>query len=154
MKPFFDSETKLAMVRCHAEKWINTPFVPHGRICGAGADCVNICAAVYIESGFISEFNPPAYSMDGGKHNEESQLVRWIEDSRKFEKLKFEAELQSGDLLCFKTFAKSAHHVGLVLKAPEFIHCLYGHKAMVSSLKDRTFKRMFFAAYRPITEQQ
>lgn len=149
MKPFYSDTRSQTALKLAALEWLNTPFVPHANVCGAGVDCVNLCAQIYIQTGFLKSFTPPKYVMDGGKHNTDSQLLEWIEISGRFQLVQKSEPVQTGDLLCFKT-GKSAHHTGLITNAPHFLHCLFNRKVTISTLSDRTFQRVLVAVYRPM----
>lgn len=147
MTGYFDDAHQQERLLYHAGKWIGTPFVAHAGVLGCGVDCVNLVAQVYVSCGFLKEFRPPAYSMDGGKHNPKSQLVEWIEHSGKFAKVDHP---QSGDTLCFLWRGQSEHHAGLMLHGDQFMHVIQNRKVMVGSLKDRTYSQMLKAIYRPL----
>lgn len=156
---FFDCPQARERLAHHALKWVGTPFVPHAAILGAGVDCVNLCAQIYMACGFIEGFTPPTYSMDGGKHNAESQLTAWLDRDGRFWKLEAEARgdarptnYQPGDLLCFTT-GRSAHHTGIVVHDVHFVHCLFSRRVIVSTLADKTFRRRLTAVYRPILKE-
>jgi cell wall-associated NlpC family hydrolase len=144
---FFDSKHMQERLLYHAGQWVGTPFVAHAGVRGAGVDCVNLVAQIYIACEFLNEFRPPAYAMDGGKHNERSQLIRWIEDSHKFARVQTPAP---GDTLCFLWRGQSEHHAGLMLHGDDFMHVMERRKVQVSSLTDRTYQRTLTAIYRPL----
>jgi cell wall-associated NlpC family hydrolase len=150
VKEFYGSAERQAALKIAASMWVGTPFVAHANICGAGVDCVNLCAQIYMATGFLKEFNPPKYVMDGGHHNVESQLEKWIVDSGRFVRLDADGpdRYLPGDLHTFK-IGRSAHHAGLVVDGPHFLHCLFDRKVTLSTLVDRTFNRIHVATYRP-----
>lgn len=151
MNSYFADPQRLAHLRRLARGWLGTPFVPHARIQGAGVDCVNLCAALYLSAGFFTTFDPGQYAMDGGKHNLASQLTHWLDASGRFALLPPAAAPLPGDLLCFK-LGRSAHHCGLVLDGPHFIHSLYGRRVAMATLADGTFAKMLHAVYRPVAQ--
>src|SRR5579871_1266486 len=143
-----------ASLQREALRWVGTPFAAHSRVMGGGVDCVNLAAALYLECGFLKEFNPPAYAMDGGTHNGKSQLIDWLISSRRFFLMaeKFDPnggwKPDCGDLLCFR-FGRSEHHAGVMLLDGKFIHALAGRCVQITSLQDPIFKRTLQAVYRP-----
>ena len=92
--------------------------------------------------------------MDGGKHQPESQLIRWIEESGCFIYIGDRTsigEIMCGDTLCFRTHRSlSAHHTGYALGGTEFGHCLFRREFMRGDLRDKTFFNWLEAIYRPI----
>lgn len=148
MKPFFESHDRRVKLVHSALEWLGTPFAPHAAVKGAGVDCVWLAARIYIESGFLAEFNPPDYTMDGGAHNDLSPVLNWIERSGKFQQME-DGELQIGDLLCFR-MGRSVHHVGVVMTATTFLHVYRGYPVMESRLDDPTWSKRLAAVFRPL----
>jgi hypothetical protein len=67
-QPFFADDGSRNRLVAIARQWLGTPFAPHACIRGAGVDCVHLCAAIYIEAGFLERFSAPKYTLDGGNH--------------------------------------------------------------------------------------
>ncbi|NJM13075.1 MAG: hypothetical protein HC889_15510 [Synechococcaceae cyanobacterium SM1_2_3] len=149
MRDYFTDAERVQKLRAAARRWLGTPFIPHARICQAGVDCVNLCAELYRATGFLGPVCLPGYSMDGGKHNPESQLEKWLEDSARFRLLAKDADLLPGDLITFK-IGRSAHHAGMILDGPHFIHCLFGRTVTLGTLVDGTFRRILHHGFRPL----
>jgi cell wall-associated NlpC family hydrolase len=158
MKPFFDSPQMREQLCQHAGQWIGTPFAPHQRVHRAGVDCVNLVASIYCQCGFLNEFNPPDYSMDGGRHNEQSQLLAWLDAHRQFMRVEpLDGKLTCsmalpGDVLCFKFRSQSEHHVGLKLLGPFFVHVIARRRVEMCTLQDHTYARCLAAIYRPLLD--
>ena len=159
MKPHFAEWYRVEMLRLAAESWIGTPFVPYAAIRGAGVDCVNLCAELLRSSCFpVEKGGWPRYSIDGGKHNRESQLIAWLDSHKLFQPVWNRAATASpytaahampGDVLCFR-LGRSAHHAGLLVAGTKFIHCLFGRKVMFATLADLSFSRRIESVYRPL----
>lgn len=152
MRDYFVENHRCESFIAEARRWIGTPFVPHANVRGAGVDCVNLGRELYAACGLTFAQCLPEYSMEGGKHNAESQLTSWIESSGSFRLVGDRTTLHRidvGDTLCFK-IGRSAHHTGFALGGTEFIHCLFGRKVMFGDLRDKTFARILFAIYRPL----
>lgn len=150
MKPFFTSAVSQEILRFHAAEWLGTPFVAHAMVRGVGADCVHLVAAIYLASGFLVEFTPPAYALDSGMHREQSQLVGWLETHPRFLRVDPNVDRpMAGDTLCFN-MGLSEHHAGLMLTGGEFIHTLPRRMAIVSSLTERFYSRRITAMFRPM----
>lgn len=146
MKPFFDNPEKLRQLNDVAARWVGTPFVPHGAVCQAGADCVQLCAQLYLACGVMPEFSPGKYSVDAGNHNAMSQVLGWLDRSPYF--IREFHEAQPGDLLVMN-LGRVEHHVGLLLTPETFIHALRGRGAMITVL-DAMFRGRITHVYRPI----
>lgn len=152
MKPYFGSPQRRAALVATASHWFGTPFHPHAAIQRGGVDCVWLAARIYIECGAIAEFNPPPYTMDGGSHNELSQVLAWLNQSNRFLQVLesgVKLKLEAGDLLCFR-MGRVEHHVGVVLTESTFIHSVRVHGVTESHLNDSTWHKRLAAVYRPI----
>jgi cell wall-associated NlpC family hydrolase len=154
---YFDCARMRERLCHHAGQWIGTPFAPHQRIMGAGVDCVNLVAGIYLQCDCLKSFAPPAYALDGGKHNNRSQLLEWLDAHPRFIRVAAESRTrtsrllpQPGDVLCFKFRSQTEHHVGLKLLGPFFIHALAGRRVELCTLQDHTYARCLAAVYRPI----
>jgi cell wall-associated NlpC family hydrolase len=149
---YFDDLHQQERLLYHAAQWLGTPFVPHARIRGAGVDCVNLVAQIYLACGFLKDFRQPDYTVQEGKHLEHSKLVAWLESSGHFMRLSIlDPKLSTaGDALCFRFRQRVAHHVGLKLYDDKFIHVLEHRRVQVGSLNDRTYGSSLTAIYRPL----
>jgi cell wall-associated NlpC family hydrolase len=152
MNAYFNTADRRRDFVNQALSWERTPFVPHANIRGAGVDCVNLGREVYRECGLTFTQGLPNYTMDGGKHNAESQLIRWLEMSGQFvhigDRTKI-IEVQIGDTLCFK-LGRSAHHSGFAIGGTQFINALFKREFRINDLRDKTFVRILAAIYRPV----
>lgn len=154
--PFFNTPARQDEFAKAAMRWHGTPFVPHAAVMGAGVDCVNIGREAYRMCGLDFKKELPGYTMDGGKHNPESQLVQWLEESGRFTKVwdrqsaigNPQSAIQPGDTLCFK-IGLSAHHAGFCIGGTQFVHCLFKRDVMLGDLRDKTFARWLHSIYRP-----
>jgi hypothetical protein len=151
MKPFFETTDRIIALRLHAGELVDTPFVPHAMVPGVGIDCVHVNAWCYLQTGFLTEFNPPRYAMDSGSHTKESALLKWLDGCAQFQKISTPArDLLAGDTITFN-LGLSEHHVGLMLDASRVIHCLCRHRAIISDLaRENYFRRRVSAVYRPM----
>lgn len=149
---FFHSETRQYQLQAVARSWLNTPFHAHACVRGAGVDCVHLCAAIYIECGLMEIFNPPRYTLDGGKHAPASLVMAWLACSPQFQRLGQPFQPLSGDLVCFAFGAGRAWHVGTVLNpgTGEFIHALADVGVVISRLHEQPWQHRTAAFYRPI----
>lgn len=160
MKPYFATDEMRARLMHHATQLLGTPFAPHQCVPGAGIDCVNVNRWTYRKCDLLIP-ELPHYSMDGGKHNEQSQLLNWFNGCQIFQRVEVRPPTSDlrpltslpGDTLCFKFRSQTEHHVGLKLLGPFFIHCLAGRRVEMATLQDHTFARTLAAIYRPISPQ-
>lgn len=157
---FIGQEHRIENLHFHAGRWVNTPFRAHSMICQAGVDCVHLAAALYIATGALMEFQPPAYSLDGGQHNSVSKVVTWMDTNPSFSRVLRLQETKTigeglrdciapGDLLCFR-FNLSEHHVGVVIHGKQLIHAPAKRKVVIGTLSDPVYLRCLTAAYRPM----
>jgi cell wall-associated NlpC family hydrolase len=133
-----------------ASFWMGTPFVAHACIRGAGVDCVHLCAQLYIETGALRIFDPPAYTLDGGRHLKHSLVVDWVERCGRFAEVTGQPSIV-GDLLCFKVGGVE-HHVGVKITETTFVHAIKGHGVIESNLGDSTWLKRLTCLYRPMEE--
>jgi cell wall-associated NlpC family hydrolase len=154
MKYFFDNDEAKARLLNAAGKWIGTPFHPHACIMGVGVDCVHVVAAIYQAAGVMKEFNPPAYVMDGGHHDESSKVIQYVERTGRFERnSKFRtqnSELCFGDLLCFR-LGRVEYHVGVKLAGNLFLQAIPRLGVNIYTLQDSTWRNRLTAIYRPLS---
>jgi cell wall-associated NlpC family hydrolase len=86
--------------------------------------------------------------MDGGDHADSSQVLSWLEAHLNFRRVAG-VHLALGDLVTFR-LARVAHHVGLVLESPSFIHSIRGYGVIESRLDDPTYAKRLERVYRPV----
>lgn len=151
MKLFYDTEQRIQALRFHAAELIGTPFAAHAMVPGAGIDCVHVNAWVYLKTGFLKKFEPPAYALDEGQHAGESKLLAWLNAHPDFVRRVEGWGLQPGDAICFDV-GKVEFHVGLMLDDSKFVHVLAMQRGrvIVSSLDEAYYKRRLRAIYRPM----
>lgn len=152
-EPYFRHSIRQMVLLQTALDWHGTPFRPHGNVMGAGVDCVHLAAALYRECGLIKDFTPPQYTMDQGSHARTSSLREYIISTGVFEEVKVVHSLVDtaviGDLLEIK-LGRVSHHVGVMLRSPDFLHVYQHQDVMVSDLRDPTWARRIVGIYRPI----
>jgi len=152
MIPFFQSPERQAALIDEAATWEDTPFHPHAGIKGAGVDCVLLAMRIYQAAGFLAHnATLPTYTMDGGNHRTESQILNWIRQSSRFAEIEPTSVLGDwlpGDLLGFQV-GKVVHHVGLALKHQQFIHAMQGQDVCIATIADPTWWRRLRHVWRP-----
>jgi cell wall-associated NlpC family hydrolase len=133
-----------------AMSWLGTPFRGHADIKGAGVDCVNLAVSIYAESGFTFVYNPPSYTLDGGRHIPLSKVTTWIEASGKFDRVEGPAAI--GDVLCLR-IGKVEHHVGIKISEASFIQAVRHYGVILSNVADPTWAKRLTRIYRPMEGQ-
>ncbi len=153
MKPFFSTPESLAALDKAARSWIGTPFAPHAMAKGAGADCVHVVAAIYIDLGVLKSFDPGNYALDEGSHLKASKVEQWFNGRPEFGLVGRDTPCapQPGDTLVFN-LARVGHHVGLMLSAGDFLHVFAQQRrpVMTSNLRESFYARRIAAIYRPL----
>jgi cell wall-associated NlpC family hydrolase len=153
MKWYFENEERRRQLLWEAGSWVGTPFRGHSQIKGVGVDCVHLAAALYIATGVVKEFNPPAYSLDRSRHRDDSLILPYMEGLGVFcETAATITKLLPGDLLCFHV-GRSEHHVGVVTDDYHFLHAPCGYCALYSRLQDSTYQKRLTKVYRPIARE-
>jgi len=103
-------------VVAEAMTWCKTPYHHHGRVKGAGVDCVQILIAVYSACGIINECETGHYAPDWMLHRSEEIYLAGIEKYMH----KVDAP-QPGDVALYK-FGRCISHAGIVVEWPLIIH--------------------------------
>lgn len=149
MNAYFNTPERIHSLFATCTLWVGTPFHPHGDVCQGGVDCVQLAAKVYIATGVLHSFTPPPYSMDGGRHNDTSAVIEYVQASGRFAEVKDRKRLIAGDLLCF-TVGRVVHHVGIYLVEGKFIHAIERYGVRSSCVEDPTWSKRLTVVYRPI----
>lgn len=146
--PFYHGAEKRAQLIDAAQRWLGTPFKPHSRALGSGVDCVNLAAALYLETGLVHRFDPPKYTMDGGDHMDCSLLELYLDNTGRFVCLDRMETPMVGDLLILKV-GRVTHHSGVMLGWPQFIQVYQGQVAQLDDMRDFTWFKRLTKIYRP-----
>jgi len=172
MTPFFSSPESLARLDAEARSWLNTPFAARQAAKGAGVDCVHLLAEIYKVCGLFPSpagagedgrrlgegggIAIPCYTLDGGRHTDVSQVIKWLTISPHFWPVPVLVPL-AGDTLCFRQ-KRAAHHVGLLIPSPagagegniQFIHAAERYGVTINDLADPMWRRALVAVFRPV----
>lgn len=139
------------MVMQAAKPWIGTPFHANASVKGAGVDCVCLAAAIYRELGILEDFRPPPYRLDAGANLPQSMVHEYLAKTGRFQSLELPAEIQAGDLLCFRVKSTHVdHHVGLAVSSRQFVHAAEKAGVVLSDMQDSFYRRRLSAVFRPI----
>lgn len=143
---FYAENARRADLLVEANRWIGTRFHGHARVLGVGVDCVQLAGALYIATGFLREFEPGWYPIDGGHHDEQSRVIEWVEKSGCFARIGKEAPM-AGDLIVMK-LGRVEHHVGVALGGGMMVHVMFKASVTVETLG--RFLKNVTAVYRPL----
>jgi len=156
MKPWFDSEERLAALSAAARKWEGTPFFPHGKHAGprGGVSCESLASCVYIDCGLLPKwFVIPRGPLDWCNAQKRSLIEGWMDRiaTNYFAAVPAGEPPVAGDLVGFK-MGGCVHHLGVMLAEPEgyFMHCLKGQGTILSLLHDATWLKRLGRVWRPI----
>lgn len=103
-------------VIAEAMTWLNTPYHPHGRVKGAGVDCVQLLIQVYAACGLIAPLDPGSYAQDWFLHRGEEL---YLEGVRRHAMPV--AAPAPGDIALFN-FGRCVSHGAIVVAWPTVIH--------------------------------
>lgn len=151
MNVFFVTPERLALLRAAADKWIGTPFHPHGTLRGpqGGCSCETLVAGVYKDAGFA----PPGLTLPKGSLKTGHAIM--MANLREGEASRFmrpvDPPQQPGDLLLFRHGRRG--HMGVIVDDARFIHCLLHHGVAFSRLDDAVWLQMERQLWRPIEQE-
>ncbi len=153
--PYFRTDQRIEALMAEVALWLDTPFADHGRVRGAGVDCVQLAGLVLHRIGVLPSFDPPPYTLDGGMHLPESALCRWLEESGRFENVDGTL-FMPGDVLCFAPArgVQIAHHAGVFLGTGnrQFVNAMPRYGVKVRKLAEPLWASLLRAVYRPMEE--
>lgn len=150
---WFNSAHRIQCLENAADGWIGTPFVANSRAKGkqGGTCCHMLAEQLYVEVGYPLPFRVPSGSMKWSDVSKKSLIERFFDEQprlfRTLEKADIAAALP-GDVLGFK-IGGCVHHIGIMLRAPRFVHCMRGIGTRYASLNDPTFKNRLEKIWRP-----
>lgn len=114
-------ERCLRLLVCEeAVKWLHTPYLPHGRVRGAGVDCAMLPLEIYSGLGIVPQHDPGYYAPDWHMHRSEEKYLNYMNTFANATKRDQYTSLP-GDLALFK-FGRTVSHCAIVVHAPFVIH--------------------------------
>lgn len=69
---------QIAKIDAEARSWLDTPYVPHGRVKGVGVDCGHLLWAVYSTIAEGLPLPPEQYAPDWALHTTEEKYLDFI----------------------------------------------------------------------------
>lgn len=117
--PIEEYEQRLSVIE-EAETWLNTPYICEARVKGAGADCAQFLAGVYINARIIEPFKVPHYPAQWHLHSSEERYLRELVHYAH----EISAPALPGDIAVFHV-KRAYAHAGIVVEWPRrILHCL------------------------------
>lgn len=112
--------TQRILVLEEAVSWLDTPYIAEARIKGAGTDCAQFLAEVYVHAGVVAPFKVVHHGALWHLHSSEELYLR--------ELTKYAHEIQGpplpGDIAVFHV-KRAYAHAGIVIEWPtKILHCL------------------------------
>lgn len=147
-KYFFATTERRQLLEAEAWNWVGTPFVAHACICKVGVDCVNLNAGVYRRCGHLPSVALPSYTLDGGRHQSNSQLIAWLDSHPLWFERVPDKRHMPGDTLCFR-HGRSSHHAALMVTGHKFIHAIDRYGVVIGNMEG-CYPLALDAVYRPI----
>jgi hypothetical protein len=134
-----------------AKSWLGTPWMPNGKVKGAGVSCQMLVACIYKEAGLLPEsVTIPEGPMDWSVANKNSIIEPFIDGplAEYFEPVSRWPEAM--DLITFK-IGGCGHHLGAVVsdQPTEFVHILMHRAVVVSRLDDASWMKRISRVWRP-----
>lgn len=119
----------IAMLSEQQYEWAGTPYVLGGQSRG-GIDCSG-----FVQKTFIDRFN--------------INLPRTTKDQASYGKLVRKEDIQTGDLIFFKTGrGPNGYHVGIYVKEDKFLHASTKGGVIYSSMNSTYWKKAFWQVRR------
>jgi NlpC/P60 family putative phage cell wall peptidase len=118
-------------VVAEALTWLNTPYHPHGRVKGAGVDCIHLLIEVYAACGLVPHVAPGEYAPDWYLHRSEERYLDGV--------MQYAEPVEQplpGDLVLFR-FGRCVSHGAIVTAWPTVIHAYADQRRVVLTDIDR-----------------
>jgi cell wall-associated NlpC family hydrolase len=134
-----------------ARSWLGTPWMPNGKVKGAGVSCQMLVGCIYKEAGLLPEsITIPEGPMDWSVANKNSIIEPFIDGplSEYFEPV--ERWPQPMDVMTFK-IGGCGHHLGVQITSQTFIHILMHRTVIESRLDDASWLKRISRVWRPRT---
>jgi len=119
------NEQQRQNVVAEALTWCNTPYHPHGRVKGAGVDCIHLLIEVYAACGLVPRVAPGGYAPDWYLHRSEERYLDGV--------LQYAVPTEQplpGDLVLFR-FGRCVSHGAIVTAWPAVIHAYADQRRVV-----------------------
>lgn len=126
-----------------AKTWNNTPYVPGGRVKGAGTDCGMFLLEVFEEAGLIPHTVVNGYSPEHHLHSSREDYLKWVQ---KFAHEVTREEPLPGDILLYK-IGNCISHGAIVVNYPVVIHSCLGIGVVLGDVSHSQWSSRLAAVY-------
>jgi hypothetical protein len=158
--PFFSTPARLAALTTEAERWIGTPFINYGAVCGktGGASCHCLAQAILAGAGFFVDEQLPRVRVTWARHHTGGLMIPWLRARgtifAEITPMKAES-IWAGDLLVANLNELCENHSGVAVQRNgvpglSVVHTLRGQGAHYTGLGDTAFKSVLAAIFRPL----
>ncbi|MBX3736750.1 MAG: hypothetical protein KF715_08680 [Candidatus Didemnitutus sp.] len=142
MKPWFNTDERIAALWTEQQRWFGTPFIAHAASHGHGVDCVNLQHEIFANVGAIPRLELPAYSLDYAKHSTRPQLLLFLlthpQLAGRFVMVAPSGKLAPGDLIGLRS-GRVDHHLASVNPWDEAVHAIEEVGVVRTKLNDAKF---------------
>jgi hypothetical protein len=157
MKPFFHLPERIRLLDDEAALWQGTRFFKGACSRGHGCDCVRYAHALLATCGAVpSQFEFPAYSLDGGHHGDRTLLLTLLTApplAGRFALTPPAAPRLPGDLYGLRS-GHAAHHLAVHLPGERVTHSLEGRGVIIHAVADDAFQRRVLFILRPVESSE
>jgi len=154
VKPYFDTDERIARLIFEAESWKGTPWGANSETKGVAVACHNLPRAIYIAVGaWPQSFERVVGDPNGTKHSRVSVMEPLLDACPHVAPAKVGLEYaRPGDLIGLRIF-RCTDHLGVVLTPGplfKFIHVMMHKRVAVDELRDPTWTMRMTRIWRPI----
>jgi cell wall-associated NlpC family hydrolase len=125
-----------AAVAVEARRWIGTPYHHHGRVLGAGVDCVQLLCAVFEACGLAQRIDCGDYAWDWHQHQNAELYLQGLLQRGAVEV----AAPDVGDVALFR-FGRTWSHGGLVVDGGQIVHAYLGRGVIATRMDEEPLAR-------------
>lgn len=139
--------TEGAEIVARARRWIGTPYLHQGAVCGGGCDCLGLIRGLWRELYGNEPEALPAYTADWGEVGHHELLLSGAQRHLR----PAEGGERPGDVLLFRMRSGAiAKHLGLLSEVgalPHFIHA-YDRHGVIESPLSQPWRNRIVARFR------
>jgi cell wall-associated NlpC family hydrolase len=140
-KSMIDHERKAVIAE--AKSWLRTPYVPEGRVKGAGCDCGTFLLGVWENTGVLCHVDLPHYPEDVACHCAMPKYLMKVEEYCN----RIDDNFLPGDVAIFKfDGSKVPHHAAFIIDDEYMIHSYTRQGVILSNIKG--YRHALYGIYR------
>jgi cell wall-associated NlpC family hydrolase len=157
VKPYFDTEERIARLVSAAEAWKGTPWRANSSARGVGVSCHNLPRALYIESGAILPDFPKLESTPSAV-TAFNYMEIFLNARSEFQRVNV-SEVLTGDLLGMfipidsvgrRLRQRCVNHLGIALPQKQLVHTLLTKNTGLDQFSIPPWSQIIIAAWRPL----